>query len=61
MYRLAEALQTFISVHAASTHAIQTEVSLKKFNHMVYLDPIMHQSAGNEQFVLPHIPSDTGY
>ena len=51
MYILAEALPSFICVHAASTHAIQTQVSLEKFNRMVYLDPIMHQPAGNEQLV----------
>ena len=35
MYILAEALQNFISVDAASTLAIQTKASLKKFNHLI--------------------------
>ena len=36
MYILAEALQNFISGDAARTLAIQTQISLEKFNHMVY-------------------------
>ena len=62
MYILAEALQNFIDVHAASTlktsntgpcckhPKIQTQVSLEKFNHMLYIDPIMPHSAGTDQY-----------
>ena len=61
MYILAEVLQNFtsaqatstlklIQAHATSNQKIQTAFSLKKFNHMVYFDPIIHYSAGNDQF-----------
>ena len=42
MYILTEALQNFISVYAASTLKVQTQISLEKLNHMVYFDPNMH-------------------
>ena len=62
MYIKADALQNFISVHAASTLVIQTRDSLEKVNSMVYFDQIMDHSAGNDQFAFfPHIPSDTRY
>ena len=60
LYRLAlfrmdildEASQNFVSVHA-STFEIQTQVSffVKEITMiMVYCDPIMHHSAGNDKF-----------
>ena len=38
--------------HATSNQKTQTHFSLKKSNHMVYFDPIIHHSAGNYQFPL---------
>ena len=38
IYRLGEVLQNFISVHAASILAIQLQVSVEKFNHLIKWD-----------------------